>query len=358
MGHRPVVSRQWTGRASWSKGVGGQEGLLVSDQSPDIMTQQGAPDTVLQVTKEEQGKREKNLTVKPIRIQLDEPKHTLKRTLNIEIRASEVRPLLTQIAGHGSENDGRRGLLMHESGLVLKPVQDPPKGTREVAFYNHLSNSTDPVDMRLARLTAKFFGTESVRQAELGVSDYLVLENLTEGFLKPCVMDVKIGSKTYGPDATEAKKMQEDAKYTGTKQPFGFSVLGIISHNEQGFKRLTKAFGRHLSDDNIDEVLHNFLRVEQKYSKLIAKCFLEKLEGFLVFFSSQTLYHIYASSLLFVYDFDSLEKENFHLKNPVRLKLIDFAHVFPGNGELDSNFLFGLQNITELFRKYVAEDQN
>ena len=28
-----------------------------------------------------------------------------------------------------------RGLLVHESGFVLKPVQAPPKGTREVAFY-------------------------------------------------------------------------------------------------------------------------------------------------------------------------------------------------------------------------------
>ena len=63
-----------------------------------------------------------------------------------------VSPLQTQIAGHGSENDGQRyfsrwtqgttaidvlarGLLVHESGFVLKPVQAPPKGTREVAFY-------------------------------------------------------------------------------------------------------------------------------------------------------------------------------------------------------------------------------
>ena len=31
-----------------------------------------------------------------------------------------------------------RGLLVHESGFVLKPVQAPPKGTREVAFYQVL----------------------------------------------------------------------------------------------------------------------------------------------------------------------------------------------------------------------------
>ena len=51
----------------------------------------------------------------------------------------------------------------------------------------------------------------------VGLSDYLVLENLTQGLGAPCVMDVKIGARTYGPDASEAKKSQEDAKYQGTK---------------------------------------------------------------------------------------------------------------------------------------------
>ena len=44
-----------------------------------------------------------------------------------------------------------------------------------------------------------------------------MLENLTQGLKAPCVMDVKIGARTYGPDATEAKMKQEDAKYLGTK---------------------------------------------------------------------------------------------------------------------------------------------
>ena len=51
----------------------------------------------------------------------------------------------------------------------------------------------------------------------VGLSDYLVLENLTQGLGAPCVMDVKIGARTYGPDASEAKMKQEDAKYQGTK---------------------------------------------------------------------------------------------------------------------------------------------
>lgn len=304
---------------------------------------------------EDENKKEKNLTVRPFRLQLEDPKHTLKQTLNIVIKASDVIPLETQIAGHGSCNDGQRGMLKHESGFVLKPVQGPPKGLREVTFYQTISTSTTETDSKFKALTAKFFGTDSVKLSNGDHSEYLVLENLTQGFSKPCVMDVKIGSITYGPDASEAKKGKEAQSYAGTKLPFGFSVLGIISNSNKGFKRLTEAFGRSLSEDNIDDVLDNFLDIEDGLAKIVARCFLEKLDEFLEFFSQQTTYHVYASSLLFVYDYDALESENCNLRDLVRLKLIDFAHVFPANGELDQNFLFGLRNLSDLFRKFLSK---
>lgn len=290
---------------------------------------------------------------------LEEPPSYLKKGSNIEVHSVHtVSPLQTQIAGHGSENDGQRGLLVHESGFVLKPVQAPPKGTREVAFYQSINSSEDEVDQRLVQLTARFYGTQAVKvqNGVVGLSDYLVLENLTQGLGAPCVMDVKIGARTYGPDASEAKKKQEDAKYQGTKVPFGFSVLGIISHNKEGVKRLNKAFGRSLCAKNIHDVLTNFIRLDTEQSILVANIFLEKLEEFIDFFSSQRHYHLYASSLLFVYDFASLQEGNLEqFKGTVRLKLIDFAHVFPANGLGDDNFIFGLKNLSDLFRKFIAD---
>jgi len=95
---------------------------------------------------------------------LEEPRSSLKKGFNIEVRSVHtVSPLQTQIAGHGSENDGQRGLLVHESGFVLKPVQAPPKGTREVAFYQSINSSDDEVDQRLVLLTARFYGTQAVK---------------------------------------------------------------------------------------------------------------------------------------------------------------------------------------------------
>lgn len=72
-------------------------------------------------------------------------------------------PLPTQIAGHGSEGDGQRAILKREAdGKLLKPIQAPPKGLREVAFYTRINQSTDPVDVSLRQHIPKFYGVEKV----------------------------------------------------------------------------------------------------------------------------------------------------------------------------------------------------
>ena len=133
-------------------------------------------------------------------------------------------------------------------------------------------------------------------------------------------------------------------------------MLGIISHDLAGVRRLTKTFGRGLARENIHQVLENFIRLEPPTARRVAQAFLDKLEVFSEFFSRQTRYHVYASSLLFVYDFAALQNgDESGLINSVRLKLIDFAHVFPGDDQLDENFIHGLRNLSELFRSFVAK---
>ena len=96
---------------------------------------------------------------------------------------------------------------------------------------------------------------------------------------------------------------------------------------------------------HIDQVHENFLGLDGQVAVPVAEAFVEKLEDLMRFFSTQTQYHFYASSLLFVYDSASLD-----VRASVRLKMIDFAHVFPGRGKLDENFINGLINLTDLFK--------
>ena len=137
---------------------------------------------------------------------------------------SVFKPLPTQIAGHGSEGDGEKGFLKRPDGRLLKPVQAPPRGLRERDFYKRINTSKDPTDLRLKKFIPEFFGVEKVGFIN-GITvteEFLILRDITEGFSRPSIMDIKIGSRTWGPDASAKKQAQENAKYAGTKHPFGF----------------------------------------------------------------------------------------------------------------------------------------
>jgi len=58
-------------------------------------------------------------------------------------------------------------------------------------------------------------------------------------------------------------------------------------------------------------------------------------------FSKQTTYHFYSSSVILVYDAELNDN------NSVRIKIADFAHVFPAENRIDENYLYGLNNLVE-----------
>jgi len=282
-------------------------------------------------------------------------------TTDIWAKAAEgaqVGEPIQQVAGHGSWDDAAR-MLIDKEGCILKPVQAPPRGEREVAFYETITNSTDPGVHAFEKYTPKFFGVKTRRNSKGEETEFLVIENLTKGMKKACVMDIKIGAKTYNPEASEKKKAQEDAKYVGTKKPLGFSVLGMNVFTGESFqdaKVLDKEFGKKLSKENVKDVVKHFLNTEEndpEVVSIIAGCFLSQLKEILALFQKQTVFHLFGSSLLFLYDADAIEKfketkDSEMLCEAVKLKMIDFAHVFLEE-EIDENYIFGLENLVKLF---------
>lgn len=55
---------------------------------------------------------------------------------------------------------------------------------------------------------------------------YLKLEDVTQRFVKPCIMDVKLGQQSYDPFASQEKRDQQIRKYP-LMEEIGFLVLGM-----------------------------------------------------------------------------------------------------------------------------------
>lgn len=206
----------------------------------------------------------------------------------------------------------------------------------------------------------RFFGLEQVGFTN-GITvyeDFLVLEDITEGFLNPSIMDVKIGTQTWGPDASEEKIAKESAKYVGTKGPLGFSILGMIVHSfdSQKSQKFDKSFGKNLKCEQVHLVPETFFCNGEKPPKKLVKIVVDKMKAIRDVFEMQRKYKIYASSLLLAYDASKVRSENLDEKC-VNIRLIDFAHVFDADGQRDDNFLGGINNLIQVFENYYSRIQ-
>ncbi|CAL8110030.1 unnamed protein product [Orchesella dallaii] len=279
-----------------------------------------------------------------------------------------------QVSGHGT---AEKGLLKHKLGFILKPLQNPPMGTREKNFYKQVfeKNLEKPEYYNiLEKFLPKFYGVAQIKSKSNNwngngslAPKYLVLENIIQGFTKPCINDIKIGSQTWSPDASEAKIKQEKSKYTGTKFSLGICLTGMqyfdVQKNEKCKK--SKDFGKSLDSTTVNEAVKEFFNAENSplYRNLV-KVSYEKLLEIEQVFSIQNEFKIYGSSVLIAYDAEyflsppktEISSEILCNNIPLRVYLIDFAHVHPTEDEqLDENYLFGLRSLIRIFKEILEE---
>ena len=94
---------------------------------------------------------------------------------NVDSRASRVTALAFQAAGHGvSDLQDRPGILVSSQGHALKQVQGPPKGTREVEFFQQITSSDDPECQQWRELAPKFHGIETIIRENGESSQHIV----------------------------------------------------------------------------------------------------------------------------------------------------------------------------------------
>lgn len=304
-----------------------------------------------------------------------------------------TKPLPHQVAGHifGRDNGHKKnkiGFLQSEDGCVLKPVLGPKKGLREVDFYKrvHDTNCDDDVLLRLRVFIPGYVGVWNTPEHP-GLT-YLKLEDVTSKFLKPCIMDIKVGPITYDMEADPDKIKREKSKFPSLEE-VGFQVVGIKVYlpASDSYKTVERTFLRALDKKTI--LTQGILEYFAPHGALevhLVQALIRKLRQIETWFLSQRKYTFIASSLLFVYDGKALHDYTMSKKSSdltlshdtqgnltgdavedgklssilngrtakvddlfydsiAEVRMIDFTHAFEVNNCQDENYLIGLQSL-------------
>lgn len=250
------------------------------------------------------------------------------------LTASDKQPSLS--IAPGAQNHGRPVL----SSLVTPPATNGFTDKNQSSHFHRHHHKRTP---------EKAWTPSGGRKLDTGIS--IVLENIAEGFKRPNVLDVKLGSRLWADDAPPAKRAKLDAvSRETTSSSLGYRIAGMkvwVGNDDRnglaadgmeaeftdpymtkyegsdapkgevveknGYKRYDKWYGRAFTADNVKEGFETFLagakvgKVDR--SKLIASRILRELRALQFALESEES-RMYSSSILIIYegDPDALEE--------------------------------------------------
>lgn len=182
----------------------------------------------------------------------------------------------------------------------------------------------------------------------------IVMENLCRDFTKPCVLDLKVGTTRWAPDSDPNRLLHIRDKEEGTlAQQIGLRISGmrVWVRETDSFVQYPKSWGRLLHHANFADSLALFFSVcsdARAISATIIPKFQCKLAALLEWALQQRSLRFFGTSLLLIYD-------GANLNSDVRLKMVDFAHVFPSDGESDEGLVTAVRNLIQYFKAIETE---
>ncbi|KAJ8108461.1 hypothetical protein OPT61_g8157 [Boeremia exigua] len=318
----------------------------------------------------------------------------------------------SKLQAFGNAAAGHDGVLSDESGaVVVKPCTQA-----EIDFYETVAGSHSdllphlPIFMGQVSLDSTADASEDTGTIEtadgkverlhgkkLATDLHIVLENITHGFKKPNVLDLKLGAQLWDDKAKPEKRARLDkVSAETTSGSLGFRIAGmrtwlgatppevpddlksyVEQDKEGGYWVYNKMYGRKFSADDIDEGFNAFFPqnsdAEKARAREVLAYFLGEVKDIQEAFEAKES-RMYSASILLVYEGDVDEYEN--TKKVLRsarpdedeededetvpklaaVKMIDFAHATftPGQGP-DENALKGMKSTATILKRLLDQ---
>ncbi|KAK9370744.1 inositol polyphosphate kinase-domain-containing protein [Lipomyces kononenkoae] len=184
----------------------------------------------------------------------------LKTTMGtpVEVNISSAVTFENKVAGHD-------GVLQDPSGVVVIK----PASLYEIEFYGSLV-----LHPFLASVAPRFYGVLELSEGmtttdasgevhrTMGAERAVVLENLTAGFKRPSVIDVKLGRQLWDEQASiEKRKRLDDVAAKTTSGSLGMRIAGMKTwdQDKEDYVVYDKFYGRNFDSKSIHEGIDAFI---------------------------------------------------------------------------------------------------